>query len=55
MAIELIVLFLFWIIIVYGTYEYPVAGWVGSANSGHLGLMAGYVKGIYYYIFSYTL
>lgn len=29
----------------YGTYEHPVQGWVGNANSGHLGLLAGYVKG----------
>lgn len=33
--------------VVYGTYEHPVQGWVGSANSGHLGLLAGYVKGIF--------
>lgn len=33
------------LIIVYGTYEYPVQGWVGNASSGHLGFFAGYYKG----------
>lgn len=33
--------------IVYGTYEKPVVGWVGNANSGHLGFLAGYAKGIF--------
>lgn len=32
---------------VYGTYEHPVQGWVGNANSGHLGFLAGYVKGLF--------
>lgn len=31
----------------YGTYEHPVEGWVGNANSGHLGFLAGYVKGVF--------
>lgn len=31
----------------YGTYESPVQGWVGNANSGHLGFLAGYVKGVF--------
>lgn len=31
----------------YGTYEKPIQGWVGYANSGHLGFLAGYVKGIF--------
>ncbi|XP_034477087.1 putative fatty acyl-CoA reductase CG8303 [Drosophila innubila] len=33
--------------IVYGTLEYPMKGWVGNANSGHLGFLAGFVKGIF--------
>ncbi|XP_031630613.1 putative fatty acyl-CoA reductase CG8303 [Contarinia nasturtii] len=33
--------------IVYGTYEYPVEGWVGNASSGHLGFFAGYYKGLF--------
>uniref|UniRef100_A0A1B0CS60 Fatty acyl-CoA reductase n=1 Tax=Lutzomyia longipalpis TaxID=7200 RepID=A0A1B0CS60_LUTLO len=33
--------------VVYGTYEHPVEGWVGNANSGHLGFLAGYVKGVF--------
>ncbi|XP_059611063.1 putative fatty acyl-CoA reductase CG8303 [Phlebotomus argentipes] len=33
--------------VVYGTYEHPVQGWVGNANSGHLGFLAGYVKGVF--------
>lgn len=32
---------------VYGTYEHPVQGWVGNANSGHLGFFAGYYKGLF--------
>lgn len=30
---------------VYGTYNDPIQGWVGNANSGHLGLLVGFVKG----------
>ncbi|KAH8284634.1 hypothetical protein KR018_008616 [Drosophila ironensis] len=33
--------------IVYGTLEHPMKGWVGNANSGHLGFLAGFVKGIF--------
>ncbi|XP_037822427.1 putative fatty acyl-CoA reductase CG8303 [Lucilia sericata] len=33
--------------IVYGTWEKPTEGWVGSANSGHLGFLAGFIKGIF--------
>ncbi|XP_037950867.1 putative fatty acyl-CoA reductase CG8303 [Teleopsis dalmanni] len=33
--------------IVYGTWEHPIKGWVGNANSGHLGFLAGFVKGIF--------
>ncbi|GAB0093592.1 Fatty acyl-CoA reductase [Sergentomyia squamirostris] len=33
--------------VVYGTYEHPIEGWVGNANSGHLGFLAGYVKGVF--------
>lgn len=33
--------------VVYGTYEHPVHGWVGNANSGHLGFFTGYYKGMY--------
>ncbi|KAL9922102.1 putative fatty acyl-CoA reductase CG8303 isoform 1-T3 [Glossina fuscipes fuscipes] len=33
--------------VVYGTWERPLPGWVGNANSGHLGFMAGFVKGVF--------
>jgi len=33
--------------IVYGTYKDPDAGWVGSANSGHIGFLAGFSKGLF--------
>ena len=33
--------------LVYGTYKYPVEGWVGTASSGHLGFLTGYIKGIF--------
>ncbi|XP_017466458.1 PREDICTED: putative fatty acyl-CoA reductase CG8303 [Rhagoletis zephyria] len=33
--------------IVYGTWEHPMKGWVGNANSGHLGYLAGFVKGLF--------
>lgn len=33
--------------IVYGTWENPMQGWVGNANSGHLGYLAGFIKGIF--------
>ncbi|KAH8275336.1 hypothetical protein KR026_005314 [Drosophila bipectinata] len=33
--------------LVYGTLEHPMKGWVGNANSGHLGFLAGFVKGIF--------
>ncbi|XP_037042882.1 putative fatty acyl-CoA reductase CG8303 [Bradysia coprophila] len=33
--------------VVYGTYRDPILGWVGNANSGHLGLLVGYAKGIF--------
>uniref|UniRef100_A0A1I8MDW3 Fatty acyl-CoA reductase n=2 Tax=Musca domestica TaxID=7370 RepID=A0A1I8MDW3_MUSDO len=33
--------------IVYGTWEKPCSGWVGNANSGHLGFLAGFIKGIF--------
>ncbi|KAJ6649354.1 putative fatty acyl-CoA reductase [Pseudolycoriella hygida] len=33
--------------VVYGTYKDPLPGWVGNANSGHLGLLVGFVKGLF--------
>lgn len=33
--------------IVYGTYKDPDPGWVGSANNGHIGFLAGYSKGLF--------
>uniref|UniRef100_A0A1A9X2G8 Fatty acyl-CoA reductase n=1 Tax=Glossina brevipalpis TaxID=37001 RepID=A0A1A9X2G8_9MUSC len=33
--------------VVYGTWEKPLPGWVGNANSGHLGFLAGFVKGVF--------
>ncbi|XP_055388049.1 putative fatty acyl-CoA reductase CG8303 isoform X2 [Condylostylus longicornis] len=33
--------------IVYGTWKHPIRGWVGNANSGHLGFLAGFVKGVF--------
>ncbi|XP_055919574.1 putative fatty acyl-CoA reductase CG8303 [Eupeodes corollae] len=33
--------------IVYGTWEHPIEGWVGNANSGHLGFLAGFIKGVF--------
>lgn len=33
--------------IVYGTFKDPDEGWVGSANSGHIGFLAGYSKGLF--------
>jgi hypothetical protein len=33
--------------IVYGTYKHPEGGWVGSANNGHIGFLAGYTKGLF--------
>jgi alcohol-forming fatty acyl-CoA reductase len=33
--------------IVYGTYKNPDEGWVGSANNGHIGFLAGYSKGLF--------
>ncbi|CAD7088168.1 unnamed protein product [Hermetia illucens] len=33
--------------IVYGTWEHPIEGWVGNATSGHLGFLAGYIKGVF--------
>lgn len=33
--------------VVYGTYEYPVHGWVGNASSGHLGFFTGFYKGMW--------
>ncbi|CRK97590.1 CLUMA_CG010976, isoform A [Clunio marinus] len=33
--------------IVYGTYKDPDAGWVGSANNGHIGFLAGFTKGLF--------
>lgn len=33
--------------IVYGTYKDPDPGWVGSANNGHIGFLAGYSKGMF--------
>lgn len=35
------------IFLVYGTWEHPCKGWVGAANSGHLGYLAGFIKGIF--------
>lgn len=32
--------------VVYGTYKHP-EGWVGSANNGHLGFLAGFSKGVF--------
>lgn len=34
--------------VVYGTYKHPLPGWVGNANSGHLGLLVGFVKGNFF-------
>ena len=31
----------------YGTWEHPIKGWVGNANSGHLGFLAGFIKGVF--------
>lgn len=33
--------------IVYGTFKDPDEGWVGSANNGHIGFVAGYSKGLF--------
>lgn len=33
--------------IVYGTYKDPDQGWVGSANNGHIGFLAGFSKGLF--------
>ncbi|KAL7032641.1 hypothetical protein ACKWTF_007369 [Chironomus riparius] len=33
--------------VVYGTYRSPMPGWCGSANSGHIGFLAGYSKGLF--------
>lgn len=33
--------------IVYGTYKDPDPGWVGSANNGHIGFLAGFSKGLF--------
>lgn len=33
--------------IVYGTYKDPDPGWVGSANNGHIGFLAGLSKGLF--------
>lgn len=33
--------------IVYGTFKDPDKGWVGSANNGHIGFLAGYSKGLF--------
>ena len=37
----------FILLLVYGTYEKPTPGWVGNANSGHLGFLTGFIKGIF--------
>lgn len=34
-------------VLVYGTLEKPLSGWVGNANSGHLGFIAGFIKGVF--------
>ena len=33
--------------VVYGTYRSPQPGWVGSANNGHIGFVAGFSKGLF--------
>ena len=33
--------------IVYGTFKDPDEGWVGSANNGHIGFVAGFSKGLF--------
>uniref|UniRef100_A0A1B0G7W5 Fatty acyl-CoA reductase n=1 Tax=Glossina morsitans morsitans TaxID=37546 RepID=A0A1B0G7W5_GLOMM len=33
--------------VVYGTWERPLPGWVGNASSGHLGFLAGFIKGVF--------
>lgn len=33
--------------VVYGTYKSPQPGWVGSANNGHIGFVAGFSKGLF--------
>lgn len=33
--------------VVYGTYRSPKPGWVGSANNGHIGFVAGFSKGLF--------
>lgn len=33
--------------VVYGTYKSPMPGWVGSANNGHIGFVAGFSKGLF--------
>lgn len=33
--------------IVYGTFKDPDPGWVGSANNGHIGFLAGFSKGLF--------
>lgn len=33
--------------VVYGTHKQPFPGWVGSANNGHIGFVAGFSKGLF--------
>lgn len=33
--------------VVYGTQTHPFPGWVGSANNGHIGFVAGFSKGLF--------
>lgn len=33
--------------VVYGTYKTPIQGWAGTANSGHIGFVAGFSKGLF--------
>ena len=33
--------------VVYGTHRQPIAGYVGSGNSGHIGFVAGFSKGLF--------
>jgi alcohol-forming fatty acyl-CoA reductase len=33
--------------VVYGTHKQPFPGWLGSANNGHIGFVAGFTKGLF--------